>query len=77
MEPHNVLHSLKVASQYDACASITTGSAVETNGRMYAYIRIEIIFSNLMYMYILPLVSIALQVIDAGPCVILRTHFYR
>ena len=63
MKPHNILHSLTVASQYDACASVTTGSAVETNGRMYAGIHQNRNISNLTYVYILPLVSIALQVV--------------
>ena len=49
---------INLGSQYDACASVTIGSAVETNGSMYSYVRIEF-FSNLTYAYI---VSIALQV---------------
>ena len=54
--------SIKVGSQYDACASVTTGSAVGTNGKMYTHVRIEI-FSNLTYAYILPFVSTALPVV--------------
>ena len=53
---------IKVGSQYDACASVTTGSAVETNGRMYAYIRLENI-SILTCVYIFPFVSTALLVV--------------
>ena len=56
------MQSLKVGSQYDACANVTTRSAVETNGKMYTHVRIEI-FSNLMYAYILPFVSTALPVV--------------
>ena len=57
---------LKMGSQYDTCASIMTGSAIETSGRMYMYIRIEI-FSNLTYAYIIPFVSTALPVHIENP----------
>ena len=53
---------LKVGSQYDVCASVMTGSAVETNGRMYACVRLKKI-SILTYAYMLPFVSTALPVV--------------
>ena len=60
-EPDNILHLLilKVGSQYYACASVTTGSAVETNGRMYVYVRLE----NISILCIFPFVSTALPVV--------------
>ena len=47
---------------YTHVTSVTTGSAIEKNGSMYAYVRLEEI-SILTYVYMLPFVSIALPVV--------------
>ena len=61
---------VKVGSQYGACASVTTGSAIETNGSMYAYVRIEI--SDIRVHA--PICFYSTSGCDASAHAILRTH---
>ena len=49
---------------YTHIISVTTGSAIEKNGSMYVYVRLEeMSILTYMYVYMLPFVSIALPVV--------------